>query len=748
MTEKYNVDGIINEAINFAKTNHYEYLMVDHLVWALLEDATVQKHMSAMGAKPNTIRSEIANDLHGKPDGKVPMEKYSDKMPKQTTQLTRVMQRAFTFLMFSGQGDLSPESLLLAILAEPKNNACAILAKHGINRETLVKQLKKGVKKGPNGESMLDKFCKNLNEESKNGRIDPVIGREQEIQDVIEVIARRKKNNAILVGKEGVGKTAIAEGLAKMIVDKMVPKAIEEKVVYSLDITTMLAGTKYRGEFEERMKSVLEEIKDDGNIILFIDEIHMIMGAGGSGNSPIDASNMMKPMLANGEMTCIGATTYDEFGTHMDKDRALMRRFQKIDINPPSIEDTKRILAGLATHYEKFHGITFTSEALDLCTVLSDRYIKTRFLPDKAIDLMDFAGAKAKLDSKPVVDVELVMERTAKMSKIPLDMIDIRDNEVLRTLDTKVKNKVFGQDNTIDLLVESIGLAKSGLREANKPIGSFLLVGPTGTGKTFVCKTLAKTMGIPLIKFDMSEYQEPHTVSRLIGAPPGYVGHGSGEYGAGQLISEVEKNPNCILLMDEIEKAAYEVLTVLLQVMEDGVLTSSTGKKVDFTNVILIMTSNLGAAEAEKRSIGIHNNTNTTKIKEAVERKLAPEFRNRIDHIIEFNKLSVREMDFIVESAIKELNERVATKIINVSVSEEARKWLAKNGYSETMGARPFKRLFENEVNKPLSKEILFGSLSDGGQFIVDCVDDKLVFSTSVGNSEKKMTHEKETVEV
>lgn len=728
MTAK-NFNKVVDDAIKFAKSNYHEYLLIDHLAWALLDDPDIQALLTNLGAQHTAIKAGITNHLANNQIVTLLPSQYTQDMPVQTKHVERVLKRAMTQKLLSGSKEVTTDCILMSILCENKNAALTVLDHHGVTREVVVKYLKKGAKRsGKRGASTLEEYCRNLNESCKDGKVDPVIGRETEVQDMIEVIARRKKNNVILVGKEGVGKTALAEGLAKQIVDGLVPAVISDKVVYSLDIGSMLAGTKFRGEFEERLKNVLGEIKEMGNVILFIDEIHMIMGAGASGGGTIDASNMMKPMLANGEMTCIGATTYDEFSSHLDKDRALMRRFQKIDVNPPSVADTKRILQGVAKYYEEFHGVTYEPGALDSCVDLSERYIKARFLPDKAIDVMDFAGAKAKLDGLPTVSTDTVLGRVAKLSKMPLEMIDLKENDVLRTLDTKVKNKVFGQDSAVDLIVEAVGLSKSGLREGNKPIGSFLFVGPTGTGKTFLCKTLAANMGIQLVKFDMSEYQESHSVSRLVGAPPGYVGHGEGEAGSGQLISEIEKNPNCILLLDEIEKAHPQVLTVLLQVMEDGILTSSTGKKVDFSNVVLIMTSNLGAADAEKRSIGINNDVGESRIMEAVKRQLTPEFRNRLDHIVEFKKLTMHEMTAIVENAIVGLNETVATKNIVVTVNIAARKWLAENGYEPSMGARPFKRLFDNEVKKPISREILFGGLMGGGTVTISVSNDKLAF--------------------
>ena len=702
-------DKLTQEAISIAKSNKHEYCSVEHFALALLNDEGIVKMIQKIGGQLSHIEVSLVKHLRGMEQLHVAID------PKPTAKLENIMKRAFSQSVVSSV-EFSPELVLLSILSEEDSDECFasyIFTSNGVTKDAVMKYIK-GQNSTKSG-SMLEEYCRNLNEESKKGAIDPVIGREQEIIDTIEVLARRKKNNVIFVGKEGTGKTAICEGLARKIVDKEVPKALHDKVVYSMDIGVMLAGTKYRGEFEERLKGVLDEIEQRKNVILFIDEIHMIMGAGSGTNGTVDASNMLKPMLANGTLSCIGATTFDEFSSHFEKDRALMRRFERVVVEPTSVENTKRIVHGLKKYYEDFHKVEYTDEALELAVDLADRYIKTKFFPDKAIDVIDYAGAKAKLDENPVVDKKLIINRVSKISRIPVDMIDLEENSAIEHIDVRLKDKVFGQDNAIEQIVDSIIISKSGLRDTNKPIGSFLFVGPTGTGKTYLCKELAKNLGVKLVRFDMSEYQERHSVSRLIGAPPGYVGHGEGEAGSGQLINEIEKNPNCVLLLDEIEKAAPEVTTVLLQVMDDGRMTSSTGKTVDFSNVVLVMTSNLGAEQSERMGIGFNNDVNDSASDGAIKKFFSPEFRNRLDGIVKFDKLTGTEMEMIVNNHIRDLQDMLSGKKVTVVVSAEAREWLAEKGYDPKMGARPLARLFQDKVKRPLSKELLFGDIKGGG---------------------------------
>jgi ATP-dependent Clp protease ATP-binding subunit ClpA len=713
-----NINRVLERATVFATENEHEYLTAEHLLWSLLQEKDVQKIISDIGGKPNIIRNEVEQFLTQKAY-RVPAEKkLMYQGPLQTTALRRIFQRALTSFVFAGRSEITSIGLVLSVMSEENCHATFYLRKNAITRDKIVAYLKKQDPEHnkSDGESALEAYCQNLNEASKNGLIDPVVGREDEVADTIEVLARRKKNNIVYVGHPGVGKTCLAEGLARMIVEGKVPKTIAAKEVYSLDIGALVAGTKYRGDFEERLKQVLKEIEEKDNVILFIDEIHMIMGAGGTSQGSMDASNLLKPMLAKGKLRCIGATTFDEYESHFEKDKALKRRFQKYEVTEPSVEDTKRILKGLTKHYEKFHGVEYDASALDSAVDLSMRYMKSKFLPDKAIDIMDASGARVKIVEQKTVGLPEILATVSKMANIPVEMIDIRENDAIANLATRMKDKVYGQDTAVDTLVQAIITAKAGLRDGNKPIGSYLMVGPTGTGKTYIAKQLAEALGYKLVRFDMSEYGERHTVARLIGAPPGYVGHGQGEAGSGQLISEVDNHPNCVLLLDEIEKAAPEVTQVLLQIMDDGRLTSSTGKTVDFSNTILLMTANLGAREAEKLAIGFGNQERTGEDDKAIKDFFAPEFRNRLDGVIKFKKLTMEEMRLIVSRYVDELNEKVADKKITVTCLVRAREWLAENGFDPKMGARPLARLFEEKIKRPMSREILFGQLQNGGR--------------------------------
>lgn len=728
MSNNKRIEKMIDRAVFFATDNNHEYVTVEHLLWSLLHEKEVCTLLLNIGTQPTKIKNDCTNFLSD-PSHELPEALRGHQEPRRTNALSRVFQRALTQIVFSGRNELTVEAVLLSILSEDKSHAAFFLGKHGVTREKIINQLRTEGEGQAGGEgSPLERFCRNLNKDSEDGHIDPVVGRETEVADTIEILAKRKKNNVIYVGEPGVGKTAVAEGIAKMIVDGAVPEAIRSKTVYSLDIGAMLAGTKFRGDFEERLKGVLDEIEAKGDVILFIDEIHMIMGAGSTSGNTMDASNMLKPLLAKGKLMCIGATTYDEYSEHIEKDKALMRRFTKYDIKEPSIEDSKRVLAGLEKYYVDFHKVQYAEGTLDLCVELSARYIHNKFLPDKAIDIMDSAGAKAKLEEMAEVDNDLILATVAKLAKIPLSMISLKDVEVVQNLEAKLKNKVFGQDKAVDIIVDAVEVAKSGLREPGKPIANLLFVGPTGTGKTFLCKQLAQALGSKLVRFDMSEYQEKHSVSRLIGAPPGYVGHGEGKMGDGQLISEIEENPNCILLLDEIEKAAPEVAQVMLQVMDDGRLTSSKGKTVSFENVVIVMTSNLGAADAEKRGIGFHGTTfNHDAIADNVKKFFPPEFRNRLDATVQFNSLTMSEIYFIVDAEIDKVNEQLANKGVTITLANTAREWLAKHGYDPQMGARPLGRLIQDKIKKPLSKQILYGQLNDGGRAIVNVSDDEIV---------------------
>lgn len=721
------VEKMIEHAVGIANDNNHEYVTLEHILLSLLHEKEINELILSISGQPAKIKADVIAFLSD-PALKKP-EALKEIPAKRTAVLNRTFQRALTQLVFSGRAELNNEAVLLSILSEETSHAYYFLGKNGVTREKIIAQLRKveSEEKAESAEeSPLEQFARNLNKEAEDGSIDPVIGREREVTDIIEILSRRKKNNVVCVGEPGVGKTAIAEGLALKITKKEVPKSLQEKVVYSLDMGALLAGTKFRGDFEERLKGVLDEIKKKKNVILFIDEIHMILGAGSTTGSQMDASNLLKPMLAKGELMCVGATTYDEYHEHFEKDKALVRRFQKYDINQPTVAQTKEILKGIAYQYEKFHGVTFNADALDLCVDLADRYMKQKFFPDKAIDIMDSAGAIAKLSELKVVDNDLVLKQASKLSKVPAAMMDMKENDALANLGPRVKDKVYGQDDAIDRLVEAIYMSKAGLRNPSKPIGSFLFTGPTGTGKTYTAKQLAKQMGIHFQRFDMSEYMEKHTVSKFIGAPPGYVGHGEGKMGEGQLIQAVESNPNCVLLLDEIEKAHPDVATVLLQVMDDGRLTSAKGKTVDFSNVVIIMSANLGAADAEKLKIGFGSQDNGGAVEVELKKFFSPEFRNRLDAIVKFNKLTMVEMNLIVNAEVDKTVEMLAPKNITLNVTQQARTWLAEKGYDPKMGARPFERLFEEKIKKPLSKEILFGQLKNGGRGNVDLVDGEL----------------------
>jgi len=738
------ITGILKRAVDYANTAEHQYVTIEHLLWSMLEEDTVKQLIVKMQGNTALIQNEVQQYL----DTTNELISPNFNQSKESTALRRVFQRMGAQAALSNQSEdqIDAGMLLASMLQETNSYAVAYLNKHGVTREKVIQALREEyaeTQMGPDGAPVtadqFEKYCENLNKTSEDGHIDPVIGREKEITDTIEVLARKKKNNVIYVGEPGVGKTALGEGLANMIVAGIVPEALKEKEVYSLDLGSMVAGTKYRGEFEERLKMVLDEIEKRGNVILFIDEIHMLMGAGATGSGNMDAANLLKPALAKGKLLCVGATTSDEFHDNIEKDKALLRRFQRMDIDEPSVENTKRILEGLRKYYEEFHGVEYAKGSLDLAVDLADRYIKSgKFFPDKAIDIMDASGAVAKLAEIDIVTEDAIKAQAAKISKMPIDMVDIKVNDSIENLEIAMKSQVFGQDEAVSTLTEALMVSKAGLREENKPVGSFLFVGPTGTGKTFVCKKLAENTGAKLIRFDMSEYQEKHSVSRLIGAPPGYVGHGEGKNGEGQLIQEVETNPNCILLLDEIEKAAPEVATILLQVMDDGRLTSSKGKTVDFTNVTLILTSNLGAADAERSRIGFGDTTNTTAYGEALKKHFAPEFRNRLDAVIQFNKLGKSEINMIVNSEVTELNKQVGKQNISLVFTPKARQQLATEGFDDLLGARPLKRIIQEKIKKPLSREILFKGLGDnGGTVKIDYVGEEFTIETVILNPPK-----------
>ena len=709
-----NLENIVQEAADYAEHRGHSYVTVEHITMFLIRSEKIQTIFKHFNVDTTSLESDLLEWIENEGNHGLDSKHGKVGKAKKTVSVDRVFQRGFAHVLFASKDELDESDLLLSITMEEHSFSRYLLSLHGIVSDDLQEYINKNKEK-KEFSKMLAEYTTNLNEEAKKSRIDPLIGRTEEVSDLIHILARRKKNNCVLVGEPGTGKTAIAEGLAKKIVDGDVPDLLKSKVVYSMDVGNLLAGTKYRGDFEERLKGVLNSLEADPDAILFIDEIHMIMGAGSAGGSSVDIANLIKPVLGKGRLLTIGATTPDEFADHFEKDTALMRRFAKLDIDETSLEDTKLIVHGLKEYYEEFHGVKYDTDLLDKLVDLTDRYVKSRYFPDKALDIIDAAGATVKLRNDQNVELNDIIRQISKASNIGADVIDIDSTDTYVKLDSKIKTSVYGQDDAIDALCESIILSKSGLREPNKPIGSFLFVGPTGTGKTETAKTLAKELQCELVKFDMSEYMERHSVSKLIGAPPGYVGHAEGKMGQGQLLAAVEADPNCVLLLDEVEKAAPEVLQVLLQVMDDGKLTGSAGKVVDFTNVVLIMTSNLGAADSERNRIGFGSGTNDGEVMKAVESFFSPEFRNRLDTVVRFNKLDQDLMANIVDRLIEDTNNLLISngKNIEIVLGPKAKEILCSKGYNPSMGARPLKRVFENDIKKPLSKEILFEKLND-----------------------------------
>ena len=722
----------LERAVQFANSLTHEYVTLEHLLYSIIEEDDVSDLLTDMEVDGGAIAQDVEKYLKNREDITNRASATDRKGPRKTAALSRVFNRAITQVIFSGRTKLYCRDVLISLLSETDSYAYFFLTKHGVTREGAIHLIQKEfytTKTGaltsgdkPNAVKFED-FCTNLNESAADGLIDPVIGREDELIEITEVLARRKKNNVIIVGEPGVGKTAIAEGLALMITEGQVPNILENKTVYSLDVTSLVAGTKYRGEFEERAKLVFDQLSKKDDVILFIDEIHMIMGAGSAGGSNIDIANLLKPLLASGKLFCVGATTSEEYRENFEKDRALQRRFQKIVVDQPSKETTKLIIKGLKQYYEAFHELEYTEEALDMAVELAERYMHGKYNPDRVIDVIDIAGARGKLHGlEGPVTVKQIEEAISKITRIPMDMIDAKENNNYANLEDKIKEKLFGQDKAVSALVESILVSKSGMRERNKPIGSFLFVGPTGTGKTELCRQLADNLSVKLRKYDMSEYMEQHSVSKLIGAPPGYVGHAEGGMGSGQLINDVEETPNCIVLLDEVEKAHPSVMNLLLQVMDDGTLTGSNGKVADFSNVILIMTSNLGSAQKSKKAIGFSTDNDDASMV-AVNKFFSPEFRNRIDANIEFVALERQHIDMIVDKTINEINEMLKDKKVTVVISDTARTWLRDRGYVPEMGARPLQRVVNDNIKKPVSKEILFGKLRDGGTVTVDITE-------------------------
>jgi len=729
MESKY-IDNIIQNAVTFAKDKGHEYVTLEHIMFCLLENEDIAELVKELSVDLNNIVEDLNHYLDDPELNGLENEHGVKGEPKKTASTERIIQRALAQVIFSGREEVKPLDMFLSILSEQNCHAAYFCQLNGLDKNIIVDYLEHKYNSDKSSE-LVKEYTTNLNDEAQKNRIDNLIGRHEEVDELVHILARRKKNNVVLVGEPGTGKTAVAEGLAKRIVDGDVPDVIQNKIIYSLAVGDLLAGTRYRGDFEERFKTVLETLEASPNAILFIDEIHMIMGAGSAGSSSVDIANMIKPVLGKGRLLTIGATTPDEFADSFEKDRALMRRFAKLDILETNVEDTKEIVKGLNSYYEDFHKVKYSQDILEKSVDLCHRYIKNKAFPDKALDVVDAAGARVKLRGEDDVTLKDVIHVISKISNVGADVIDIESIDTYKNLDARIKKVVFGQNEAVDKIVENIVVSKSGLREKNKPIGSFLLVGPTGTGKTETAKTLANELECKLVKFDMSEYMEKHSVSKLIGAPPGYVGHAEGKLGQGLLLAEVEENPNCVLLLDEVEKAAPEVLQVLLQVMDDGRLTGSTGKEVDFSNVILLMTSNLGATDAEGLKIGFGDQTKLKAVDKAVEKFFSPEFRNRLDATIQFNKLAIELMLLIVDRLVKETNELLSENesSVTISISDTCREKLAKDGYKPSMGARPLKRVFEDKVKKPLSKKILFENITNR-DILIDIQDDEYTFLT------------------
>ena len=736
------LQGTINHAFKEAKAKRHEFMTVEHLLLALLDDAVALDVLKKVGTDVDRLRKELDEYI----ESTTPLIPAGDG--KRETQPTlgfeRVLRRAVFHVQSSNRKEVTGANLLVAIFNEQETHSVFLLKQQDVKRIDVVNYIAHGISKvggdteaaelreeseeeasGENRpQSALEAFATDLNGLARAGAIDPLVGREDEVERVIQILCRRRKNNPLLVGESGVGKTAIAEGLAKRIVDGEVPEVVGESSVFALDLGSLLAGTKYRGDFEKRFKMLLKELKKSPHTILFIDEIHTIIGAGAASGGVMDASNLLKPLLASGDIRCMGSTTYQEYRGIFDKDRALSRRFQKIDITEPSVDDTYKILRGLKSRFEDHYSLRYTDRALRAAAELADRYITDRYMPDKAIDVIDEAGAAQQLlnparrkKSIGAGDVERVV---AKIARIPSNQVTVSDKEALKDLEGKLKMVVFGQDEAIETLASAIKLSRAGLKVEEKPIGNFLFAGPTGVGKTEVCRQLANIMGVELLRFDMSEYMERHTVSRLIGAPPGYVGFDQG----GLLTEAVTKHPHSVILLDEVEKAHPEVFNLLLQVMDHGTLTDNNGRHADFRNTVLIMTTNAGAQEAARASIGFTQQDHSTDAMETVKKMFTPEFRNRLDAIMQFNALPMSVIKTIVDKFLVELQAQLDAKKVQLDVDEAARDWLAREGYDEKMGARPMQRLIQEKIKRQLAEDILFGDLSQGGGNVFITVED------------------------
>jgi ATP-dependent Clp protease ATP-binding subunit ClpA len=723
----------LNDAFHQAREARHEYLTVEHLLLAILDTPKVREILRACGADLAKLKQEVKEHI----DQSTPrLDDSEEREVQPTLGFQRVLQRAVFHVQSSGKKEVGVANVLVAIFSEKQSHAVYLLNRQHVARLDVVNYISHGLSKiaeekttekedspqteggdrdAEGGGSALEKYTTNLNRQAQDGKIDPLIGRKLEVERTIEILCRRRKNNPLYVGEAGVGKTAIAEGLARLIVEGKVPEVLSDCTIYALDMGSLIAGTKYRGDFEKRLKGVITELKKQPGAILFIDEIHTVIGAGAASGGVMDASNLIKPVLTNGEIRCIGSTTYQEYRGIFEKDHALARRFQKIDVVAPSVAETVEILMGLKSRFEEHHGVKYSDDALKSAAELADRHINERQLPDKAIDVVDEAGARLRL--KPVgerettVEVSHVEDVVARMARIPAKSVSTSDREVLKNLERNLKLSIFGQDKAIEALAASIKMARSGLGDQRKPVGSFLFAGPTGVGKTEVTRQLALVMGVEFLRFDMSEYMERHTVSRLIGAPPGYVGFDQG----GLLTEAITKHPHCVLLLDEIEKAHPDVFNLLLQVMDHGTLTDNNGRKADFRHVIIVMTTNAGAADMARPSIGFTQSDNASDGMEAIRRLFSPEFRNRLDAVIQFGALDAVTIERVVDKLIVEVEAQLEAKGVQISLDDAARRWIAEKGYDPKMGARPMARIIQEHIKRPLAEELLFGSLASGG---------------------------------
>ncbi len=739
------LEDTLHRAVAYANERKHEYATLEHLLLSLIDDEDSIAVLNACGVDIPALRTTLS----GYVDNELRSLVVDDgEEAKPTPSFQRVIQRAVIHVQSSGRDEVTGANVLVAIFSERESHAAYFLQEQEMTRYDAVNFIAHGIAKKagageekpvkgadsddkPNsktGGEALDAYCVNLNEKARQGKVDPLIGRSSEVERCIQILCRRTKNNPLLVGDPGVGKTAIAEGLARKIINKQVPDVLAGATIFSLDMGTLLAGTRYRGDFEERIKQVMKELENHPDAILFIDEIHTVIGAGATSGGAMDASNLLKPALASGTLRCMGSTTYKEFRQHFEKDRALVRRFQKIDVNEPTIDDTIKILKGLKTYYEEFHKLRYTNDAIKGAVELSARYITDRKLPDKAIDIIDEAGAGQMLlpesRRRKVIGLKEIEAVVAKIARIPPKSVSKSDTEALKQLNDDLKRAVYGQDDAIEQLSAAMKMARAGLRDMAKPIGCYLFSGPTGTGKTETARQLASTLGIELMRFDMSEYMERHTVSRLIGAPPGYVGFDQG----GLLTDAVDQHPHCVVLLDEIEKAHPDVFNILLQVMDHGVLTDANGKKVDFRNVVLIMTTNAGASDAQRNAIGFGRGKQDDEVEEALKRLFTPEFRNRLDAVVQFKPLTQDVIRQVVMKFVMQMEAQLADRHVTIETSEEAADWLASNGFDELYGARPLARVIQENIKKPLADEILFGRLVKGGHVKVVLKDGKLAF--------------------